>query len=414
MKWIEFGECDYKIIIPLIYPFLYQIRRIMHQNDERFLFGFFTNFCGYLFSGVIYLIVKHRMNKVRSENIEEGFTINESESNKSENELKYNPKKVYSFKVTENQLRLDIEKLNKKTTKNQYLFILLLVIVYLFPMFLDSYTASDNNLNFGTSSSLSLFFYIFFYISLSYVFLGDKIYYHQIISSIIIVISIFIVIILFLIKDENTDNIFLNILIIIIVTCLFALYNVLEKKYYNKYMDSPYHLMFVIGIYAIAIILFYEILTNIIFGFDFSFNGLFYQFLLNIKEYKFLYILIFIADVLSAFIWIGGIQLTVYFFTPCHFIISESISQIISTFINNTIENFPVAEKVIIYILFVVIFLSTLIYNEIIIINIFSLNKNTKKYIGLRQLTETEDLLTLKTYNDDDFKEEQRNSTLSD
>ena len=230
MKWIEFGECDYKIIIPLIYPFLYQIRRIMHQNDERFLFGFFTNFCGYLFSGVIYLIVKHRMNKISSQNIEERFTHNESESEKSEKELKYNPKKVYSFKVTENQLSLDIEKLNKKTTKNQYLFILLLVIVYLFPMFLDSYTASDNNLNFGTSSSVSLFFYIFFYISLSYAFIGDKIYYHQIISSIIIVISIFIVIILFLIKDENTDNIFLNILIIIIVTCLFALYNVLEKK----------------------------------------------------------------------------------------------------------------------------------------------------------------------------------------
>ena len=191
-------------------------------------------------------------------------------------------------------------------------------------------------------------------------------------------------------------------------------FNVLEKRYYNKFMDSPYHLMFVIGLYAIGIILIYEIFTIIIFGFDFSFNGLFYQLWKNIQKYKFLYILIFIADVLSAFIWIGGIQLTVYFFTPCHFIISESISQIISTFINNTIENFPVAEKVIIYILFVVIFLSTLIYNEIIIINIFSLNKNTKKYIGLRQLTETEDLLTLKTYNDDDFKEEQRSSTLSD
>ena len=87
MKWIEFGECDYKIIIPLIYPFLYQIRRIMHQNDERFLFGFFTNFCGYLFSGVIYLIVKHRMNKLSSQNIEEGFAIKESESEKSEKEL---------------------------------------------------------------------------------------------------------------------------------------------------------------------------------------------------------------------------------------------------------------------------------------------------------------------------------------
>ena len=414
MKWIEFGECDYKIIIPLIYPFLYQIRRIMHENDERFLFGFFTNFCGYLFSGVIYLIVKHRMNRIKSENIEERNANKDIRSETSEKDLNEAPKKVYSFQLSQNQLNLEVEKLKKKTIRNQYLFILLLVLVYLSPMFLDSYTASDNNLNFGTSSSVSLFFYIFFYIFLSFLILGEKIYFHQIISSIIIVISIFVVVILFLIKDENTDNIFLNILIIIIVTCLFALYNVLEKRYYNKYMDSPYHLMFVIGLYAIGIILIYEIFTIIIFGFDFSFNGLFYQLWKNIQKYKFLYILIFIADVLSAFIWIGGIQLTVYFFTPCHFIISESISQIISTFINNTIENFPVAEKVIIYILFVVIFLSTLIYNEIVIINIFSLNKNTKKYIRLRQLTETEDLLTLKTYNDDDFKEEQRSSTLSD
>ena len=415
MKWIEFGECDYKIIIPLIYPFLYQIRRIMHEKDERFLFGFFTNFCGYLFSGIIFLIVKHRMNQIKSENIEEVNTNKDIVSDKSEKELNLNPKRVYSVGLAQNQLNLEKEKLNKQKIRNQYLFILLLVLIYLTPMFLDSFTASDiSNLNFGTSSSLSLFFYIFFYIFLSFLILGEKIYSHQIVSSIIIVISILIVVILFLIKDENIDKIFLNILIIIIVTCLFALYNVLEKKYYNKYMDSPYHLMFVIGIYALAIILIYEIFTIIIFGFDFSFNGLFYQFWKNIQKYKFLYILIFIADVLSAFIWIGGIQLTVYFFTPCHFIISESISQIISTFLNNTIANFPVAEKVIIYILFVIILFATFIYNEIIIINIFSLNKNTKKNIKLRQLNETENLITLKTIPEEDFKDEQRSSTLSD
>ena len=63
---------------------------------------------------------------------------------------------------------------------------------------------------------------------------------------------------------------------------------------------------------------------------------------------------------------------------------------------------------------FIIILFATLIYNEIIIINIFSLNKNTKKHIRARQLTETEDILTLHTFQDDDFKEEQRSSTLSD
>jgi hypothetical protein len=54
--WIEFGVIDYKIIIPLIYPFFFQIRSILHANDEKALFGFFTNFCGYLLSGIIFLI----------------------------------------------------------------------------------------------------------------------------------------------------------------------------------------------------------------------------------------------------------------------------------------------------------------------------------------------------------------------
>jgi hypothetical protein len=57
---------------------------------------------------------------------------------------------------------------------------------------------------------------------------------------------------------------------------------------------------------------------------------------------------------------------------------------------------------------------ATFIYNEIIIINIFSLNKNTKKNIKLRQLNETENLITLKTIPEEDFKDEQRSSTLSD
>ena len=285
-------------------------------------------------------------------------------------------------------------------------------------MFLDSYIALDSSLNFGTSSSVSLFFYIFFYIFLSIIILGERLYTHQILSSIVIVISIFIITILFLIKDELSNKIFINIIMIIVVTCLFALYNVLEKKYYNIYMDSPYHLMFVIGAYALTLIIIYEIITVIFFGFDCKFNGVFYQFEKNCQKYKGIYFLLFIADVLSAFIWIGGIQLTVYFFTPCHFIISESISQIISTFINNTIKGFPIYEKIIVYLFFIIIMISTFIYNEVIIIKVFSLNKNTKRYINLRQLNDTENLLKLKTidsnFDDDNLnKDEQRDSVHS-
>ena len=84
--------------------------------------------------------------------------------------------------------------------------------------------------------------------------------------------------------------------------------------------------MFVIGIISLILILIYERIINIIFGLYCPYNGVFYQYGKNFQRYKGYYILLFIADILSAFIWIAEIELTVYFFTPCHFIISESIS----------------------------------------------------------------------------------------
>ena len=399
--WIELGIVNYKIIIPLIYPFLYQIRRILHNDDKKPIFSFFTNFCGYLFSGFIYLIIRSRTKKINSKDIENVNSVVRKESSKeltdtySNNEIS----KVSTVYQIENQLDKEKKKHNTERKKSQYLSILLLVCIYLIPMFLDSYTAINNELNFGTSSSISLFFFIIFYIGLSRILLGDKIYWHQIFSSIIIICSIIIVIILYLIKDNLTKNIFLNLLLIIIVTFFFSLFNTLEKKYFIKYMASPYHFMFIMGLYALSFILIYEIFTVIIFGFDTVFNGVFFQAKENIQKYEGLYILIFIADVISAFVWLAGIQLTVYFFSPCHFIISESISQIISTFLNNTIEGFPIHEKIIIIFLFIIILLATLIYNEIVIINIWSLNKNTKKNIILRELKEKREIMDSKNKN---------------
>ena len=398
--WIEFGVIDYKILIPLIYPFFYQIRSILHENDEKALFGFFTNFCGYLLSGIILLIIKCRMRRIKSEDIEKtGIVLTDILSGKNnETELTTDDdrpiKFVKTFVITENQISINKKKLDKINLRNQYLFISLLVCIYLIPMFLDSYTALDNELNFGTSSSFSLFFCIIFYIGLSRLIIGEKINSHQVFSSIIIIVSTIIIVVLFLIKDNISNMIFLNIILIIVVTFFYSLFNTLEKKYFRMYMGSPYHLMFMMGAMALTLILLYEIFTVIIFGFNCSFNGVFYQFYKNCEKHEYLYILLFIADIITAFIWLAGIQLTVYFFTPCHFIISESISQIISTFLNNTIADFSIGEKVITYILFIIIIFATLIYNEVVIINFFSLNKNTKKYINLRQLKETENLLS--------------------
>ena len=147
--------------------------------------------------------------------------------------------------------------------------------------------------------------------------------------------------------------------------------------------------MFAIGAISLTLIIIYEIITCLAFSIDEVFNGVFFQIKKNFQEIK-LYPLIFIADIISAFLWLAGIHLTIYFFTPCHFITSESISQILSTIINNTLEAYSVSIRVIIYILFVIIILASFIYNEIIILNFCRLNVNTKKKIEVRSNSEVE------------------------
>ena len=394
MKLIELGEIDYKILIPLIYPILYQVRGLIHKDDEKALFLFFTNFCGYLLSGIVYLIIKWRTRRLKSDKLEKIDKIKDNKGEFKEKILVENTsKKISAYKIGDNQIIVETKKVDYLKLRSKYLFILLLVCIYLIPMFFDSYTASKEELNFGTSSSLSLFFCIFFIIAFSRILLGHKIYSHQIFSSIIIVISILIVLILIFLHDDFSNYTFYNIIIIIIITGFYALFNVLEKRYFNIYMGSPYNLMFFIGAFSLILILLYEIIIVFSFGIDCDYCGIFYQFKKNIENYGFLYILIFLGDTITAFIWVSGIQLTVYFFTPCHFIISESISQIISTIIKKAIKDFPVIEKVIIYFLFCLIILATLIYNEVIIINVCHLNKDTKKLILIRQLSETEDII---------------------
>ena len=146
---------------------------------------------------------------------------------------------------------------------------------------------------------MSLFFCIFSYVGLSQLLLPVKFYRHQKFS--LIVIGIFIILSnILIIFDRKNSNILLNILILFIIDALYGLYNVLEKKYFNKYMDTPDHLMFVIGLMSLIIVLLYETITILAFGKNWDFNGIFYQFEKNFENNN-LYPLTLIGDIISAF-----------------------------------------------------------------------------------------------------------------
>ena len=177
-----------------------------------------------------------------------------------------------TINTANNQIDLERKKIEKKNFKQKHLYILILTIIYLIPTLLDAF----NTYEFKTSSPVSLFICIISYVLFSRIIIGMKIYSHQIFALIIILISN-IAIILFVLIGRFKEEMFLNLVIILGIVIFYSLYNNLEKRYFNVYMDSPYYLMFVIGAMSICLIFPYEIITVIAFGKDTKFNGIFYQ-----------------------------------------------------------------------------------------------------------------------------------------
>ena len=373
---IELGIISYQLILPLIYPFTYHIRRIIHQNDKPF-YDIFTSFLGYLLSGIVFIIIEHRTKRSSCE-----FR------NKFENQTE-NFKRHNTFEQIDEKNKIKKKEKNERRIKGKYLYIFMLNLIYLIPIFLEAFTIEYINKNF--KSSVYLFYIIFFYILFSRIILHIRIYNHQMLSIIMIIICIPILLLFYFTNDEQKDkSLLFSSFFLFFTSSLYSLFDILEKRYYIKYMDSPYHFMFIIGFISLCILIPYEILTLFLFGENTNFNGIFYQIKNNYNKYSYLYPLLFLGDILVSFFWVAGMNLTFYFLQPCHFIISESLSQIISTFITGSIQKYSTNIKIIIYILYVIIIIATLIYNEIIIINIGNLSVNTKKKIISRELLEKE------------------------
>ena len=393
---IELGRINYKLLIPLIYPIFYQIRLIIHKDSNPF-YIIFTNYLGYLFSGLIYILIKCRMKKKHNSSDIETATLKISEiiyeSEKDNRKSKINKDKAILDNY--NQIYAAKKKLDRNTFIKKYLYILLLSFINLVPMFLEAITLVKIKININFKIGSSLFYYIIFLVLFSKIILGHKIYSHHLFSLIIIIFCMPLLLIFYLLNDNDKKNLFYSLYLVFII-CLYSLFNVLSKKFYNVYMDSPYHFMFVIGLISLFILILYESISISIIGIKKNdFNGIIYQIKDNYSKYNFIYFLIFFGDFLSAFILLAGIQLTIYFFTPCHFIISESLSQIITTFIESSIKEYNIGFKSTTYVLYLIIVFASFVYNEVIIINICKLSKNTRKKIEKRELIEKDILLNL-------------------
>ena len=393
---VEFGILSYKLLLLLLYPIIYQIRKYVLNKETSPLYEFFMSSISYLLAGFVYLLILYRTRKLKKLS----FTIENSQN-----------------KLTAiNQIYLENKDIIEQRKIKKIISIFFLSLINMIPMIAETL---DLNIKLYEilAQSLGISSGFLFYILFSKILLKSKIYKHQLIS--LFIISFCSLIFLFIDIYTHVFKKFFDIisLVVILLYCIlvfgfYALYNVLVKKHFEFYSTNPYYLMFFVGLFSLILIIPLELF--VVFYKKKSFLGL--DIIKQIKDLSLeglsTFILKFIFDIISKFIWLVGLILILYYFTPCHFIISLTFLQFSSKCIIWISDKNNEWYFILIYIfLYDIVIFSSLIYNEIIIIHLWSMEKNTFKYISLRQKLELEN--SINNYEENLTRQDTNSTILS-
>ena len=231
-------------------------------------------------------------------------------------------------------------------------------------------------------------FYLFFIPLFSKILLKQDIYKHQYFSLLISIISI-IFLIIPLCSHFEKEFIVPNILNFI-KGIIYSLFLVITKFLVEKYYISPLKICLIIGIISIIVNLIgYTIYCLIINDF-----GLFTDWLdfseyniMSISIHYILLILFFTISELTLF-------LSLFYFYPTLIMITNIISPLLVWIFVIIFLGAPTIEIILCPIGYLIAIFSTFIYNELIILNCYGLNKNTKKFVNKRINKELEELKT--------------------
>ena len=393
--FIELGELKIQLLILLVYPAGIISARLNNyyftSNPYFFLFIFFISHYLVLFIKLFYIIKDH-CTKIK----------NGINKNQTKDDLMY-PREsdVGQFFVGNKKSCIDLIKLqNEKKIRREKIISMIFVGILYFISYVFFYYS-----NFITTTTfygnISMITEMLYFSLFNRIIFGNKIYYHHLFSMILISLCILGLYILLIIKFIGIDTNGLDVLrdiiyptILNFVVYLLFCYQLVKAKYYiEKYFISLYQIMFALGSIGLILLLIFEPITffipcdNIIICSEGHFAGFisgFKQFSTTM-EYINTVIAIFLLF-LTAF----GLWLTVIYLTPSHFLTSDSIITLgINIIIDCFSENLVLLNNPLFYIMSLLTIFGCLIYNEIIILNVFGLNHNTRKQILSRQRTET-------------------------
>ena len=380
------------IFISFIIPIIFQIELFISNyfytkekiGSDNIIFKIFRFFLSYTLSIIFIIIIKCR--------------VNSGWNNSIYNSLVSRRKKKNSIWI--NPLNIEQKKLVRGKKMKSFFFLILLSIVSIIPISFNEFIKDEDGKHdifkeinkdlISGKLSLGIFFEIIFYIILSKILLKEKFYRHHFFSLGIISFILLIYTIIYIVKFKYNDyKIILAIFTHFIYSLFYCLYNTLGKQYMLLYFKSPYTSMLNIGLIICIIMI---IVDGIVFFYS-KYNS---KIIVKFQRLNIHLFYIFSGDIMLVFLWNLGIWLTIYYFTPCHLIISESIYEMMY-FTQLIIAEYDTIKKdnlllllVIFYIVSsIIILISSLILNEILILNCYNLNKYTKNKILERERLDT-------------------------
>ena len=282
--------------------------------------------------------------------------------------------------------------LKKEKASKKIIFIGLLIVVLLIQnifniIFRDKY--SDEGWNFVLhigKQSFGVFFEIIYFIILGMYVMKYKIYRHHFVSLIVILLNLILLIISFIICFP--DCTIQTIIYYFFYSFLFCLYCMIGKKYLNLYANSPYIIMLYIGIISTIILFIFDIIMLSIFN-NKDDNNNKYGIIFGFKNMtNLLSILAFIFDIVCYFFSNIGIWMTLYYYSPFHYIISESMSEYLFILYDFLLfkRDYKFSDIILYTIIYIINFVFFLIFNEIIILKFCGLNYNIKENIEEREI----------------------------
>ena len=400
--WIELSECNIKLLIPLIFPIFKRIQDltkkiyIKEDYDDHTLFKTFRYYFAYLLAFIPLIIIY-----VRTKKEGQDLLIEKKEENNEKLESKVNLKNSESS-IIENEI-IEPKIVNtRKTRINSYLFLgglcLMALACYYYRYFFEKLASRK------IKQSMGIFFNIAGYILFSYLILNQKLYLHSYVSMGIIAVLLIVLFIITIFYIDDKMDILKSLAYYFFYILLFILYDVLKKKYMIMFLNTPYFMMVVIGIFCSVFVLIYDLIAFIVDkdkeevakGFQKNIDGVGAAFA-------------FTLDLIIQFIWNLGIWITIYYLTPCHYFISAYISEYIY-YIKSIRESkedpFYSTNNIVIFSVFAfVIFCCCLIFNEVVILNFCNMDYNTKKRIQQRQRDESKKTTQAQKLLDDDENE---------